>query len=304
MGYLPLKENMKKPTIDAVAALSNKGLGYRKIADQLNLSERRVRDMLLEVKKRGQENETILIIPDAHADPEESNDRFTWLGKFIAERQPSKVVCLGDFADMNSLNSFEKGKKSMEGKRYKLDIDVALDAQDKLLTPIVNSGLQVPMIMLGGNHENRINRACNEDAKLEGTIGIEDLEFEEFGWEVHPYGEIVDIDGIAFTHHFTHGRMDRPLSTARAILTKKAHNACQGHTHLKEIEYATRGNGEPIFALIAGCWFQKRVGYVTKSEQNNWWRGISILTPYTDDNGFKAWDPEFVSMNRIISKYS
>ena len=294
---------MKISTIDAVAALSNKGLGYRKIADQLNLSEHKVRDMLLDIKKRGQLNESVLIIPDAHADPEEDNSRFDWLGQFLVDQNPSKVVCLGDFADMHSLNSFEKGKKSMEGKRYRLDIDVAIDAQERLFTPMDKAKLDIPMIMLGGNHENRINRAINEDAKYEGTISISDLKFEEFGWEYHPYGEVIDIAGVAFTHHFTHGRMDRSLSTARSILSKKAHSGVQGHTHLREVEYATRGNGEPIFALIAGCWFQKKVSYVTASEQNNWWPGITVLTPYTNDNGFKAWDIEFTSLQRIKEKY-
>lgn len=296
---------MKKPTIDAVAALSNKGLGYRRIADQLNLSERKVRDMLLEVKKRHISNETMAIMGDPHADPEEPNDRFTYAGRFLKDRAPKRLIIMGDMGDMNSLNSFEKGKKSMEGKRYRADIDAVVDAQDKLIEAM--DDLDIDMDMIEGNHDNRIRRACNEDAKLDGTLSMSDLEYEEHGFTVHRYGKVVTIEGIAFTHHFTDGRMDRPIggaSQALSILNKKKMSSVQGHSHVLDYKQGTRGNGEPIFALVAGCYFQKEVSYVTKAEQDNWWPGIVLATPYINDSGFKAWDMEFVSLERIKSKYS
>ena len=37
----------------------------------------------------------LLIIPDAHAEPNYDNDRFTWLGNLIFEEKPDVVVCLG-----------------------------------------------------------------------------------------------------------------------------------------------------------------------------------------------------------------
>ena len=36
----------------------------------------------------------LLIIPDAHAEPNYDNDRFTWLGNLIFEEKPDVVVCL------------------------------------------------------------------------------------------------------------------------------------------------------------------------------------------------------------------
>ena len=44
----------------------------------------------------------LLIIPDAHAEPNYDNDRFTWLGNLIFEEKPDVVVCLGDWFDMAS----------------------------------------------------------------------------------------------------------------------------------------------------------------------------------------------------------
>ena len=36
----------------------------------------------------------LLIIPDAHAEPNYDNDRFAWLGNLIFEEKPDVVVCL------------------------------------------------------------------------------------------------------------------------------------------------------------------------------------------------------------------
>ena len=42
----------------------------------------------------------------------------------IFEEKPDVVVCLGDWFDMASLSSHDKGKKSFEGRRYKQDVAV------------------------------------------------------------------------------------------------------------------------------------------------------------------------------------
>lgn len=65
-------------------------------------------------------NKTILVIPDAHASPKHNNSRFDILGKFILDRQPDIIVNIGDFADMEALCSYDKGKASFEGVDIKL----------------------------------------------------------------------------------------------------------------------------------------------------------------------------------------
>ena len=73
----------------------------------------------------------ILIVGDTHAHPNHSNERFTWLGRYIVDSKPDKVVQIGDFADMPSLCSYDKGRRSFEGRRYNKDIAAAIDAQEK-----------------------------------------------------------------------------------------------------------------------------------------------------------------------------
>ena len=62
------------------------------------------------------------MVPKLLIIPSHDNDRFTWLGNLIFEEKPDVVVCLGDWFDMASLSSHDKGKKSFEGRRYKQDV--------------------------------------------------------------------------------------------------------------------------------------------------------------------------------------
>lgn len=121
-----------------------------------------------------------LVIPDPHAHPDYHNKRFEALGNLIVDLKPDKVICLGDFADLPSLCSYDKGTKGFEGRRYKDDIDSALDAQEKLFDPIKKAKKKRPeFYMLEGNHEHRISRAISADAaKLDGIISLDDLKYE------------------------------------------------------------------------------------------------------------------------------
>ena len=74
---------------------------------------------------------THLVIGDPHCTPKATNDRFLWAGKFARDLKPNTIICMGDFASMDSLSSYDKGKKSFEGRRYKKDIDHAHDALNK-----------------------------------------------------------------------------------------------------------------------------------------------------------------------------
>ena len=138
---------------------------------------------------KGKKN--LLVIPDCHSAPEYDNDRFTALGKFIVDEQPDIIVCLGDFGDMPSLSSYDKGTKGFEGRRYKKDVDSILDAQDKLFAPIrkfnenkrkrKEKQYKPKMHMCLGNHEDRIDRAINSAPELDGAISMKDLHYEKNG---------------------------------------------------------------------------------------------------------------------------
>ena len=99
---------------------------------------------------------THLVMGDPHCTPKASNDRFLWAGKLAHDLKPNTIICMGDFASMDSLCSYDKGKKQFEGRRYKKDIDHAHDALDKFNKGL--NGRRPRKIMLLGNHEDRIDR--------------------------------------------------------------------------------------------------------------------------------------------------
>lgn len=140
------------------------------------------------------------VLPDVQAKPGVPLNHLSAAGKYIVEKRPDVIVCLGDFADMASLSSYDRGKRSFEGRRYVKDIDTAHHAMDLLLGPVWKArGYKPKLVMTLGNHEDRITRAVDNDAVLEGKIGLDDLGYTEYGWEVHDFLESVKIDGVFYS---------------------------------------------------------------------------------------------------------
>jgi|TARA_B110000438_G_scaffold257314_1_gene265322 hypothetical protein len=233
----------------------------------------------------------LLIIPDCHASPDYDNDRFTALGEFIVKEKPEVIVCLGDFADMPSLSSYDKGTKGFEGRRYQKDVAVTLDAQDKLFSSLRHFNAhkrklkerqyKPKLYMTLGNHEDRITRATNSHSELHGTIGINDLQYEKSGWKVTPFKQCLTLQGIAFSHYFAAGVSGRPIFSTHlgnALISKLHLSAVQGHTHLYNHAEQTRPDGTKIFGLSAGCYSHPQFseGWCQDTE-HTWWRGVVML---------------------------
>jgi hypothetical protein len=211
---------------------------------------------------------SLLIIGDAHSHPDFANDRFDWLGKLILEQKPDIIVDMGDWADMPSLSHYDFGKACYEGRRYQKDIECAIDARRRVMAPTneynekqaqaKHAQYKPRWISLGGNHEEgRINKALEADPKLIGLMSHWDLGYEELGWEYYPFQQIVDIEGIAFTHYFMGGVMGKGVGgkyPAAGILSKYHTSCVQGHTHYFQMHHEQGRNGK-LYSFIAGCYF-------------------------------------------------
>ena len=227
-----------------------------------------------------------LIIPDTQVKPDVPLDHLEWAGQYIVEKQPDTVVMIGDFADMESLSSYDVGKKSFEGRRYKLDIETAHEGMRKLLTPLweYNSRARKNkerqyhprMVLTLGNHEDRINRVIETDPKWDGVVSQKDLNYESFGWEVVPYLEPIIIDGVAYCHYFTSGTMGKPVTSAAALLAKKHQSCVMGHVQGRQISYGTRADGTQITGLFVGGFYIHDEAYL-RWQGNKHWRGLWVL---------------------------
>jgi hypothetical protein len=249
-----------------------------------------------------------LIISDCQIKPGHDLDYLRWIGNYIVAKKPERIICIGDFADMPSLSSYDVGKKTFEGRRYKDDITAANAGMTTLLEPIKleNDRLKKnkeklyrpTMDLFMGNHEERINRAVNSDPKLEGVLSTDDLGYQRKGWTVHPYLDVIVLDGVAYSHFFTSGIMGRPVSSAAMLLTKKHQSCVMGHVQDRQIAYARRADGRAMTAIFSGLSHPYDEDYLGP-QGNNSWRGIWMLHEVNDG----AFDEMPISLSFLKRKY-
>jgi hypothetical protein len=249
-----------------------------------------------------------LVIPDVQAKPGHDFTFLNYIGRYICEKRPDVIVCIGDMADLPSLSSYDVGKKSFEGRRYKADIEAVHQAMEALLSPLkeLNDNAvknhkpryRPRMILTLGNHEIRINRVVESDPKLDGTICISDLGYEEAGWEVYDFLDVVTVDGVAYSHYFTSGVMGRPVASARALVQKKHMSAVMGHVQLDQIYSEHTADGRRITGIFAGCCYEHNEDYLG-AQGNNYWRGIWMLHDVKDGE----FEPMQVSLKYLRSRY-
>lgn len=226
--------------------------------------------------------ERILVLPDVQAKPGVDFSFLRRIGMYALEKRPARIICGGDFADMASLSSYDKGKKAFEGRRYKRDIEAAQHAMLAFLSPIreynatAKKKYEPEMDLFLGNHEHRINRAVNDDSMLEGMLSVKDLGYEEFGWTVHPFLEVGVINEVAFSHFFTSGVMGRPVTSAQALLTKKHMSCVAFHQQGLQIATGYRADGTLLTAIIAGSCYEHDEEFMGP-QGNKHWRGFLML---------------------------
>ena len=206
------------------------------------------------------EGKTHCVIPDVQAKPGVPLDHLEWAGKYIADKKPDVIICIGDFADMPSLSSYDKGKRSAENKRYKKDIEAAHYAMELLMTPIVNEpGYKPRLVLTLGNHEERIVRFGDDNPAMHGVASLSDLGFEAWGWEVYPFLEVVEVDGIEYSHYFTTGAMGRPAGSAAVMLRERQKSCTMGHSQIYDVAVHKKTQNR---AIMAATFYQHDESYL------------------------------------------
>lgn len=253
-------------------------------------------------------SKSILVVPDTQCKHGSPTDHLRWLGNYIVKKQPDIIVHLGDHADMPSLSSYDQGKKSFEGRRYTLDIEAAKHGMRELLNPLYelqekqrNTKHKVyrpEMHLTLGNHCNRINRAINDDPKLEGLISVNDLQYEDFGWTVHPFLSVINLQGISFSHYFTTGTAGRPSTTASAQLNRQHTSCIAGHQQGLQVATGKRADGTLLTSIIAGSFYLHDEEYMGQ-QGNKHWRGALMLHGCQDS----AFDLNLLPMRYLKAKY-
>jgi len=204
---------------------------------------------------------------------------------------PDVIVVLGDWWDFPSLNNHcEPGSDELENSRWQADLDAGNEAFRRLVAPM-NKELArrlkghlkrwVPLkVFLGGNHEDRADRVARTTPKWQGVIGSHKCETLDF--ERHPFLEIVDIDGILYSHYFANCHSGKSIGgSIENRLNKIGRSFVQGHEQgllygIKQFPGKLRRHG-----MVAGSFYQHDEKY-RGLQSNGEWRGIVVLNEVQD----------------------
>ena len=249
-----------------------------------------------------------LVIPDTQVRPGVDLSYLSWVGQYIINKKPSVIVCLGDFADMESLSSYDKGKKSFEGRRYKNDIQAAKKGMDILLKPIRDFnkkakdghrvGYRPRMVLTLGNHEQRIERVAEFQPEFEDVVSYNDLPYQD--WEVIDFLKPIDIDGVNYVHYLSNPYTGYPYGgSALNQLTKAGKTFIVGHKQTLDIATRFTVDKKQQWGIVAGACYTHDEVY--KGHQGNaHWRGIIMLNRVNDG----TFDPMFISLDYLKDRYS
>lgn len=251
-----------------------------------------------------------LFIPDTQVKPGVPTDHLEALGNYAVDKKPDVIVMAGDWWDMPSLSQYEKrGSKYFHNKSYAADVTAGNIAMHRLLDPIRAERKRLEknrrkqwnprMVFTMGNHEYRIERATHEDPVLEGTIGYEDLYLDE--WEVHPFLEIVEIDGILYSHYFVNQQSALKNVLGGSIenrISKVGQSFSMGHQQDRKFGSGYASSGRQRIGLVCGSFYQHDEDYMGP-QGNYYWRGV-VMKYEVKDGGY---DPSFISLDYLLRKW-
>lgn len=249
----------------------------------------------------------ILVIPDTQVKPNQKKwKHLEALGQFILDRKPDVIVHIGDHWDMPSLSAYDMGLKA-EGKDVGSDIKAGNKAMDVMLKPMreynnkqratKHKQYKPEMHFLIGNHEERIARHVNEHPELRDFLGYKSLNFGEF--KVHDFLQVIEIEGIKFSHYFYNPLSGRPIGGAmQNRLNKIQCSFVQGHEQSFHYGRAHTIGGEHV-GLVAGAFYEHDEEY--KGPQgNDHWRGIVMLNNAANGD----YDLETIRLETLKEEYA
>lgn len=242
----------------------------------------------------------IVVVADTQCKPSENLEYMSWIGKYIKDKKPDVVVHIGDHFDFESLSSYDKGKKSFEGRRLKADIEAGNKGLELLTKEFLTDEYRPRMVFCMGNHEHRFDRLAEDMPELDGFVGTETLNLESLGWEVHPFLKPVDISGIYFVHYLANPFTGKPYSgTAMNQLKTVGRSFVVGHKQCLDVAIRPTIDGKHQIGIINGAAYpfeERYKGY----QGNNHFRGLTVLHEVKDGFGL----PMFVSLDYLREKYS
>lgn len=257
-------------------------------------------------KKKNSRGRRIIVIPDTQVKVGADTAHIRAAARYIVEHKPDTVVILGDWWDMESLSVYNTIKKA-EGLRIRADIDAGMNAMNEFMS-ILRAGIgkrSLPrLVFTHGNHSMavRLPRFIEKHPELDGMIEDETTPFlEEHGFEVYPFLEVVNIEGIRIAHYIQnpHSLKGSPLGGNVLTMLKNAgHSFIMGHQQTYQYHKRFLSDGTIQIGIVAGAFYPHHEDYMSP-QGNEHWRGIFMLNEVKNGGG----DMCEVSLNYLMEEY-
>jgi hypothetical protein len=281
-------------TLNCVAATA-----YHSYIDPSILQEKSV------VEPRADRSKRILVIPDTQCKPNGDITHIKAAANFAVRKQVDIIVTLGDWWDMESLSVYNTRKQS-EGLRIKDDVEAGMDAMNAFMD-IINKGFSKKprLVFTHGNHsmQVRLPRFIESNPHLDGMIEESTTPFlERHGFEVYPFLEVVNIEGIRFSHYIQNPHSLRGgvlAGTIDNMLKNAGFSFVMGHQQVLKMGKHYLSDGTMRLGLVAGAFYPHEESYMSV-QGNRHWRGIVLLNEVKEG----AADICEVSLDYLLRKYN
>lgn len=269
-------------------------------------------------------SKTILLYTDAHVRANTKLDHFDALGNFIVEHNPDYVINCGDSADLSMLYTPPAKKMPVsvydavahdvvkELRNHALSVAAVrepLNAYNDRRRTLKKRTAKTQFIHVYGNHENRIFRfvekfqtRLSEFKKSSPSRYLATTEMDTlFGlseWDIRiPFGQVLDLEGILFSHYFRSGT--NPTSVPSTIANVVHQSSVCGHWHEAKLDMSHTYTGRPLFTCTAPSFCDTTPDYYNGLAPRSF-KGFLMLHE-VDGSGY--YEPNIIGVDRLKREY-
>jgi hypothetical protein len=236
----------------------------------------------------------------------------------ILEERPETIICIGDFADLESCsNHSERGSATHKAAPSLADDALACrTAQQMMFEPVIewnarerrtkHRQYRPHLIFIEGNHEARYARWAEANPSQASVIDFRHIMgYDQYWDEIHRYKDWVTVDGIDYTH-IPHNVMGRPMggvNLCRTVALQSQRHSIFGHSHSMNVANAPLlGSTNASRMALSGPAFMSE-GHIepyARGNQTGWIYGL--LRVYPQANG-RPFGFDYVSMSQLEEMY-
>ncbi len=201
--------------------------------------------------------------------------------QYVSENYWDGLLQLGDFMDWDFISRWTKDNaRRIEGQRFLKEYEGANKFLDSLQSAARNKNKDAQIVIIEGNHDNRVEQVIDKSPNLEGMIEMEkNLHFDERKityWKYWTHRKPYKIGKALFIH----GQYTNDAHAKKHALNYN-HNLFYGHTHDHQL-YSKTIMGKTIQAESLGTLSRYDLSYMGH-KPSNW--SQCFATFYFHPNG-------------------